>query len=198
MTTLVPMATLTPMEAHAARRLATELLRGLPRRLSHVIAVGETAESITASVGDPTGEQLVVAAFLHDIGYAPLVVDTGFHPLDGARYLRSRGIDEVVCQLVAYHSAAIVEAHLRGLSQPLTSEFADIDGDVSDALWYCDMVTAPDGQRCTIDERLDEIRERYGPNDVVTKFTYQAEPELRAAVTRVQKRLAKADMSQPI
>jgi len=33
------------------------------------------------------GELLVAAALLHDIGYAPDLVDTGFHPIDGARYL---------------------------------------------------------------------------------------------------------------
>ena len=31
---------------------------------------------------------MTAAAWLHDIGYAPAVDDTGFHPLDGARYLR--------------------------------------------------------------------------------------------------------------
>jgi HD superfamily phosphodiesterase len=34
------------------------------------------------------GELLVGAALLHDIGYAPELVGTGFHPLDGARCLR--------------------------------------------------------------------------------------------------------------
>jgi len=31
------------------------------------------------------------AAYLHDIGYAEPLVDTGFHPLDGAVYLRGLG-----------------------------------------------------------------------------------------------------------
>jgi predicted hydrolase (HD superfamily) len=33
-------------------------------------------------------EQLRAAAMLHDIGYTPSLATTGFHPLDGARYLR--------------------------------------------------------------------------------------------------------------
>jgi hypothetical protein len=34
----------------------------------------------------------VAAAWLHDIGYAPAIAEsgTGFHPLDGARYLRDK------------------------------------------------------------------------------------------------------------
>jgi hypothetical protein len=31
------------------------------------------------------------AVLLHDIGYAPDLVITGFHPLDGARFLRGIG-----------------------------------------------------------------------------------------------------------
>ena len=34
---------------------------------------------------------LVSAARLHDIGYAPDVMATGFHPLDGVRYLAGLG-----------------------------------------------------------------------------------------------------------
>ncbi len=46
-------------------------------------------------------EALVAAAWLHDIGYAPEVTDTGFHPLDGARYLVGLGIAERVVNLWA-------------------------------------------------------------------------------------------------
>jgi HD superfamily phosphodiesterase len=31
---------------------------------------------------------LEAAAWLHDIGYSPEIAVSGFHPLDGARYLR--------------------------------------------------------------------------------------------------------------
>ena len=33
----------------------------------------------------------MAAAWLHDIGYAEELLDTGFHPLDGARFLASAG-----------------------------------------------------------------------------------------------------------
>jgi hypothetical protein len=48
-------------------------------------------------------ELIEAAAFLHDIGYSSVVRSTGFHPLDGARYLRDvLGADLVICQALTY------------------------------------------------------------------------------------------------
>jgi len=68
-------------------------------------------------------DDLVAAAWLHDIGYAPGLVQTGFHPLDGARFLRRAGADGQVVSLVAYHSRARVEADVRGLGTELAARF---------------------------------------------------------------------------
>ena len=91
---------------------------------------------------------LVAAAWLHDIGYAPELVETGFHPLDGARYLRRVGVDEQVVSLVAYHSCAQIEADVRGLGAELASEFSPADPLLTDALLYCDMTTGPGWRLC--------------------------------------------------
>ncbi|ETB45481.1 phosphohydrolase, partial [Mycobacterium avium 10-5560] len=66
---------------------------------------------------------LVAAAWLHDIGYAPSVRRTGFHPLDGAEFVRSAGFGKLVASLVAFHTGAHVEASERGLQG--LSEFGD-------------------------------------------------------------------------
>jgi putative nucleotidyltransferase with HDIG domain len=68
----------------------------LPRRWGHVQAVAAKAESLRPLLGEDA-DLLVVAAWLHDIGYAPDVQDTGFHPLDGARYLRRLDADPRLC-----------------------------------------------------------------------------------------------------
>ncbi len=69
-------------------------------------------------------ELIEAAAWLHDIGYSPELVETGFHPLDGARYLRDvHGADPVLCRLVANHSCAVIEAEERGLDRELSEEF---------------------------------------------------------------------------
>ncbi|MEV0702685.1 HD domain-containing protein [Saccharopolyspora sp. NPDC050389] len=72
-----------------AYELAEALLReSLPRRWEHTRGVATCARRLAPLVGD-LGEVLETAAVLHDIGYAQSLVDTGFHPLDGARYLRA-------------------------------------------------------------------------------------------------------------
>lgn len=171
-----------------ASRVAERLLSALPRRWSHVQAVASRAAEVEGSFGQE-GPTLVAAAWLHDVGYAPDVVDTGFHPLDGARHLRTLGVDERVTALVAHHSAATLEADLRGLADELAGEFEREESPVADALWYCDMTTGPDGQWMATEQRFAEIKARYGPDHLVTKFITVAAPDLLAAVHRTEQRL---------
>ena len=71
-----------------AHDIARSLLEdSLPRRWAHVQGVAETARILAPILGK-NADLLTAAAILHDIGYAPRLADTGFHPLDGARYLR--------------------------------------------------------------------------------------------------------------
>ena len=171
-----------------AQALAERLLaEPLPRRWRHVQAVGRRAEQVSALL-DVDGQALVAAAWLHDIGYAPEAVDSGFHPLDGARLLRGMAVDERVVCLVAHHSCAVVEADERGLSTEL-AEFPREESPTADALWYCDMTTGPDGERLAVAGRLDEIRKRYGPGHIVTRFVDRAESQIMAAVRRTEDRL---------
>ncbi|MGH3623091.1 MAG: HD domain-containing protein [Sciscionella sp.] len=64
-------------------------------------------------------ELLVAAAILHDLGYAPALAHSGFHPLDGAHYLTSVDASDRVANLVTHHSCAYREAELRGLANEL-------------------------------------------------------------------------------
>ena len=104
----------------------------------------------------------MAAAWLHDIGYAPDLVDIGFHPIDGARFLRTLGAgDRLVC-LVAHYSCAVYEARVRGLEDVLLAEFGQEASPTYDALVFCDLTTGPAGELVTYPERMKEIRERYG------------------------------------
>jgi hypothetical protein len=141
------------------------------------------------------GELLVGAALLHDIGYAPGLACTGFHPLDGARYLRGLGGPDRLVNLVAHHSCARLEAELRGLADEL-AEFADERTALRDALWWADMTTTPDGGETTAAERVAEIQTRYGPDDLVSRFVRRAWDDLNSAVERTQHRLEAAGISQ--
>lgn len=69
-----------------ARDLAERYLSaGLPRRWRHVQAVGTHAEDVALRLALEDGV-LAAAAWLHDIGYGPELVATGFHPLDGRTF----------------------------------------------------------------------------------------------------------------
>lgn len=89
---------------------------------------------------------------------------------------------------MAHHSCAALEAQLRGLATEL-AEFADEDEAVRDALWYCDITTSPDGEPVDATERIGEIKHRYGPGHLVTRFITLAEPDLLAAVDRTEQLL---------
>src|SRR5436305_486667 len=75
----------------SAVELCTQLLHDLPDRLRHSLLCGRHAELLAAAVPPEDREVLIAAAYLHDVGYSALLVQSRFHPLDGARYLRRLG-----------------------------------------------------------------------------------------------------------
>lgn len=176
------------VDVNDTRDLAKQLLAAeLPRRWRHSSGVAARAAGI-AVASSRTRDLLVAAAWLHDIGYALPLVDTGFHPIDGARYLRGLDVDEAVVNLVAHHSCARVEAQLRGLDGLLQREFARDESLPHDELCFCDQTTSPDGELVDVAERLAEIRRRYEEGHVVRLFVNLAEAELVATVRRVEAR----------
>jgi HD superfamily phosphodiesterase len=125
-----------------------------------VLGVVDRAHRIRGILEPTEGDVLLAAAYLHDIGYAPELARTGFHPLDGARYVRSRGHERLAC-LVAHHSGARYEAEERGLELEL-GEFPAEDTLVARALTYCDLTTGPDGRQVEARARLADVVVRYG------------------------------------
>jgi len=92
-------------------RLSGTVLSELGARWSHVQGVGAAADHLVSelNLGDDA-EAVRSAAWLHDVGYAPALVQSGFHPIDGARFLRSQQTPELVVSLVAHHTGAEFEA----------------------------------------------------------------------------------------
>jgi len=126
------------------------LAQALPDRWAHSRGVGLKARELRLLAGEHA-DVLEAAAFLHDIGYAPEVRDTGFHPLDGARYLREEtDAPALVCTLVANHTCAVVEAEGRGLAGWLTAEFPvgeSPEPELVAAITHCDPCQADRGVR---------------------------------------------------
>lgn len=168
-----------------ARGRAEELMAAeLPRRWRHVQCVAAKAANLCPVFGD-AGDVLVAAAWLHDVGYATPVVDTGFHPLDGARYLQRCGEPFELCCLVANHSAATREAQLRGLEHLMVS-FPDDCSPLRDAVWACDMTTSPVGDSVSFTDRLAEICERYPADHTVPAAITHNAGEIREAIGRTR------------
>lgn len=173
-----------------AYSLAEKLLaEPLPRRWTHCQGVAKRARTLAPILGEDA-ELLEAAAVLHDVGYAPDLAKTGFHPLDGARYLRDvEHADERIVRLVAHHSCAWM-AEARGMRDELEAEFPREHPDLADALCYCDMNATPDGTSTNPVDRVDEIAGRYGPESLIGTFIRRAEPEILACTARVVLRLA--------
>lgn len=182
------------LQERAAALAETKLAEPLPRRWRHVCAVAHKAEQLASIIPSRDGEILVAAAWLHDVGYAQDIGDTGLHALDGARWLRRLDFDDRLSALVAYHSCALFEAQERNLDAVLVAEFDQEDSSTADALWYADMTTGPDGQDLDVIERLAEVRSRYGPDHLVTRFWSRAEGTLLDAVRRTEILLAAQPM----
>ncbi len=155
----------------------------LQRRWAHVQSVAAKAETLRPALGDDA-DLLVASAWLHDVGYSPEVKSTGFHPLDGAMFLRRLGMADRLCGLVANHSGAKYEAELRGLADELAA-FPDESSLARDGLWFCDMTTSPAGEPVNFDDRLAEIRQRYGPEHTVPRGITAAADEIRAAIDAI-------------
>lgn len=148
-------------------------------RRAHSMAAGRRAASAVELVSPGLRSDVVTAATLHDIGYGH--VDLDFHPIDGAQYLAGLGFSEVVCHLVAHHSASTVEAELREISLTAYAPFAVERDDLGQAhrlVWWADMTTGPTGDRVMVEDRLDDIVKRHGVDSVVSRATIRARSQL--------------------
>jgi HD domain len=165
---------------------AERLLSPLGDRWKHVRAVGECAREVGAILDQEDRRYLIASAYLHDVGYAPDLQQTGLHQLDGARYIRSLGAERLA-GLVAHHSEARFEIRLRGFGEELTS-YKREESWVSDALTYCDLTTGPTGLPMTFEDRVSEVEQRYGDGEIVDALR-QATPYLLGAIERTKDRL---------
>lgn len=172
-----------------------QLLSPLGARWSHVRQVGEQARRIAHVVPSVDRDLLVAAAYLHDVGYASGLAKTGFHPLDGARWIRDYGPGGRLACLVAHHSCAVYEAQVRGLAETLLSEFEPEDSVTYDALVFCDLTTGPRGERLSFDERIIDIYERYGPDHEVSRALDLSRSALESCHARTVARLAESGLA---
>jgi predicted hydrolase (HD superfamily) len=179
-----------------ARDLVARILEDDPERLHHCAGVAARAQTLVATVPPSAAETLVAAAWLHDIGYGSGLRDSGFHPLDGAQYLRREGWPAPVCDLVAHHSGSRFVARVRELDARL-SEFNFVEDALSDALTVADNTTGPNGMVMTLDERLRDKLKRHGSESPNARANPERDDYIRAAARRVADRLAVVGQRDP-
>jgi putative nucleotidyltransferase with HDIG domain len=176
----------TAAEAHWT---AWRLLGRSGRRWQHTVGVADRATELASRLG-LNADVLVAAAWLHDIGYAEAVVVTGFHPLDGARYLAHHGWPRGIVGLVAQHSGALFVANALRLA-PALAAYPDEPGLMSEALTYADQTVGPDGERVTWQQRRAEMLRRHGPDSLNAAVDRTRGPYLEAVAQRVEQHLAR-------
>lgn len=150
------------------------------RRL-HVQAVGALAQDIYAQGRIPAS--VMCAAWLHDIGYAPALHDTGCHAIDGARFLSALDFPQDVVGLVAWHTGAWFEADERGLGDALAA-FPRPAQELVDWLTFIDLSVGPAGQAMAVEARVAEILQRYEQWHPVARAVERSRGELLASAAR--------------
>jgi hypothetical protein len=176
------------IEIARAQDLAQLFLGRTGDRWRHVQAVAGRADDLRPAVGGTDGDLLVAAAWLHDIGYSPALDHSGFHPLDGARYLAAAGHPRAAA-LVAHHSGARFVAEVRGLTAEL-SRFPFTEDALTDALTCADQTVGPRGERLAVGERLADTVRRHGREAATSLAGPRRASYIRAAVDRTERRLS--------
>lgn len=161
-----------------------------PARLAHVLTVAKqvraTAQQLAGSTGEPDVDVAYRSALLHDIGYAEALHDTGFHPIDGARYLQRQGYADIA-DFIICHSNSPEQALLRGL--PAISVSRHI---IADLITYWDVQVTQGGKLVTYAERMQDIRNRHGEDSPVWKAHTQAEPRIQVIMEHVNSLISRA------
>jgi hypothetical protein len=182
----------TPQVVAAAEDLARYLLHhGVPERLAHTQAVAGRAELLAAATTAEQAPFLVAAAWLHDIGYHPVLRQTGFHPLNGALHLKRAGWPAAMCDLVAHHSGSRFVAAVRHLDNELET-FTFVEDELTDALTVADQTAGPNGHPMTVDQRIEDMLSRHGPDSPNARAHPRRGPYLVQAARRVATRLENA------
>lgn len=169
------------LSTHAHDLAMTLLATALPTRWAHTIGVATTARQLAHILDPDNADRIEAAAWLHDIGYAPTLVHTGFHPIDGATYLqRTTPTLTEITSLVAHHTGARFEAHQRGLTAEL-ARYPHPTHDIDLAILNCaDLCTGPHGDPVNPDARLTEVLHRYPPEHPVHQAITRSGPLLCA------------------
>jgi Cof subfamily protein (haloacid dehalogenase superfamily) len=170
--------------------LVQQLLQDKPRKIAHSIAVARLARQLSLDLELTPEEARAVelAALFHDIGYAPALRLTGFHPLDSAIFLAHRAAPEAAIQAVLLHRYAREKAATHPAASSIYADLPLTSPHLADDLVsFCDLRISPEGTLVTLKERLKEAGTRYGPEHPLSRHNSgkeQAYQKLQADLLR--------------
>jgi len=141
-----------------ARDLSRKLLSKMPKRWAHTTGVAAEVTRLyrALQMDQDDAEGVLAAAWLHDIGHAPRLRDTGFYPLDGALYLNRRQWSFQICSLVANQCGARFAAADLGLGRRLWP-FRGTEGPALDLLTYAHLTVAADGAPTSAPDGITDL-----------------------------------------
>lgn len=169
-------------------------------RRDHILAVADFAREVATAIHQKHPglavdiDEIERAALLHDIGYLPAVKEylckytellpTGWHPVDGAYFLRSRG-EERLADLIEGHGNSLEVAKLQHLATfTISTDLAAM------IITFCDCQTDPTGKRVDYESRLEEIKLRKGASSVEVLAHEQAKPRIRQIIEEIKNLIA--------
>ena len=180
-----------------AQTMAQTLLADDQDRLRHVRGAGLVASMAAGALRLDQPELVVAAAWLHDIGYAPAIARTGFHPLDGALFLAHEGWPEEVVFLVAHHSHAAVVAPYYGV-EPHMALFEHLPGLADDVITFSDLRAGPNGLGADPRDRVKDMRRRHVDRTFVPEGIREARYRmLLTAAARINAAVNRATRARP-
>ncbi|MCB0320049.1 MAG: HD domain-containing protein [Bdellovibrionales bacterium] len=164
-----------------------------PPRRDHILAVAEQCKLMASTIASRNpalqldSDEAFRAGLLHDIGYLAEVkayikthniyAVTGWHPIDGANYLRLRGAHRLA-DLIEGHGNSAEMAEMLGVGPVSIS-----DDLVATIVTIADCNTGPTGDKVSYEERLREIHAR-GNKDALQ--AYEAHMRARNRILLLQ------------
>lgn len=138
------------------------------KRKLHMKGVACAMKQLAISYGwnSEAVEDAETLGLLHDIGYAFVDVDPRRHEESGGEFLQANGYKH--WQEVRWHG--------------LIAEERPYDSQLLLMLNYCDMTTGPGGETMTMDERVQDIANRYGSDSPITLRAMQMQKEIASAL----------------
>ncbi|QCV56729.1 HD domain-containing protein [Thermoactinomyces vulgaris] len=161
-------------------------------RYHHILGVVRGMQEILPrlELEQETKAQLIQAAYLHDVGYSKQLNQYNFHPLDGAVFAQQSGFSKPVIAAILFHSEAYetvkkARTDLLNIYETNKQLLDEQDRLFIDLITYCDVQTSPQGEKISLDKRVQDVVNRYGEDHPVSQMMIFCKPKYQNTIDRV-------------